>query len=202
MSRNTITRHFFLILFCAATVSPMGNSCGRRDPELSIRPPLLAHFHIESVLFSETLLEGQPLELTFCVKLPDDEAWISAANKEKDRGLMHMTVRIRSLDEEDGLYRLDLSQIPIPWPSQEWELSDLNSPPFTDFEWRFPDDFQVSGLYANGEQFEGNPLLPIGTYELYIITGEPPVGSNSYDVGGFYSIYFGTFEVVPAESAE
>jgi len=121
------------------------------------------------------------------------------AIKYKDWRSMHMFVRIDVLDEELALYSLLFGGILVPWPGEAWDLSDLNTPPFVDFEWSFPDDFQVSGRYADGEQFESSPILPVGSYEVYAAAGDPPVGSAGDLRGGGY---FGTFEVIPTESAE
>jgi len=187
---------FALLLPLAAVYGPFAVSCGGgHDTKVRIWDPPGGYLYIEDVMYPETLEEGQPLGLRFTVNLPDDEEWTRTA--EFFRGRLNMRIDVDVIDGDSAQYRLEFSGIGIPWPGERWGPGNLNQPPFQQFVWRFPEDFQVYGRYADGEHFDGVPVLPVGIYDVWVLTGDPPVGSLDY----WPLAYFGSFEVVPAEDA-
>jgi len=191
-----------MMLFTVATVL-LVSSCGGSTSS-AIAPPWLppsCYFYIADVELPEMITEGQPLELQLTVNLPDGDAWTSRTEQDLARKMVAVSVDVDSLDEAADLYRVELGPIRIPWPGRQWDVSDLNQPPFIELQWDFPGDLQVHGSYVDGRDFEGSLLLPVGTYELYIWSGDPPVGSvDIHDWGQLNYVHFGSFEVVPAGS--
>jgi len=179
-------------------------SCGGSSSS-AVAPPWLppsCYFYIAGVELPETITEGQALEFQLTVNLPDGEAWTNRTEQDLARNMIAVSVDVDSVDETANLYRVELGPIRVPWPGRQWDVSDLNQPPFIELPWDFPGDLQVHGSYVDGRDFEGCPLLPAGTYELYVWSGDPPVGSvDIHDWGQLNYVYFGSFEVVPAEDA-
>ena len=148
---------------------------------------------VEDVAIPETLSEGLPLELQITVNMPDDQGWIGRAENERGRKVVFIDVDV--INEETSQYRIRFHGIRFVWPDEPSEWNAINSPPYTHFVWHFPEDFRVQGRYADGEHFDGAPLLEPGTYEVWMLSGNPPIGS----LDDWSQELFGSFEVVPAE---
>jgi len=150
-------------------------------------PQVRPYHYIHNVILPTTVLTGQPLELTVIVKLPEGKTWLEAASSVRGR----QAIRVNLADQAagDGHRRLEVSGVHVAMPECDATIEELNTPPFSEFEWRFPGDFVI--LYER-ESFSGVfPALPQGTYDLYWASGFPPCGSFDY-----HYVHFGSFEVV------
>ena len=178
MYRETPTVLLVLILLA---LQALAAGCGGGGGGSGYIDPGPVYHYVKTVTFPSEITEGSnTFEITVTVVVPDKPEFIEGLEDYHE-----MLAEIEPPDEQGYHFRCVMQPI-----------TAMVNGHFI-FESQLPRD----PPYAEGEiRFSSVPTtisLSVGTYDLYIASGLPPCGDSILELR-----YLGTFEVVPAESAE